>query len=145
MLLNLAVDIAYGLLDPRVAEPAMTRAAVGRMSTTPGAACAATAWRSVCGAVFAVVCARSRFAGPILAGWSGLDGFAQDTALGATPPSWQHWLGTDQLGRDMLVRTMDGGRIAIIVGLVATLVALVIGVTWGADRRLRRRPDRRAS
>jgi oligopeptide transport system permease protein len=84
-----------------------------------------------CGAVFAFVCAFS-FAGPIVAAWAGLDGFAQDTALGATAPSWQHWFGTDQLGRDMLVRTMEGGRIAITVGVVATLVALVIGVTWGA-------------
>jgi len=36
------------------------------------------------------------------------------------------------LGRDLLVRTMDGGRIAIQIGLVATAIALVIGVAWGA-------------
>lgn len=56
----------------------------------------------------------------------------QNLALGATPPSWQHWLGTDPLGRDLLTRIMYGGRVSLAVGLIATSVALVIGVTWGA-------------
>ncbi|MBT8493351.1 MAG: ABC transporter permease [Deltaproteobacteria bacterium] len=60
------------------------------------------------------------------------DAISQNIDLGAAPPSWDHWMGTDTLGRDMLVRTMIGGRIALLVGLVATVVALVIGVTWGA-------------
>lgn len=56
----------------------------------------------------------------------------QDLLNTFSPPSEQHWLGTDQLGRDLLVRIMTGGRISITVGLVATLVALTIGVTYGA-------------
>ncbi|WP_317931261.1 ABC transporter permease [Halioxenophilus sp. WMMB6] len=56
----------------------------------------------------------------------------QNLALGAAPPSWQHWLGTDTLGRDMLTRILYGGRVSLMVGLIATGVALVIGVTWGA-------------
>lgn len=60
------------------------------------------------------------------------DATSQNVDLGAAPPSWQHWMGTDTLGRDMMVRTMIGGRIALMVGLVATVVALIIGVTWGA-------------
>jgi oligopeptide transport system permease protein len=56
----------------------------------------------------------------------------QNLDLGATPPSWRHLLGTDTLGRDLLSRTLYGGRISIMVGLVATFVALVIGVTYGA-------------
>jgi oligopeptide transport system permease protein len=60
------------------------------------------------------------------------DAISQDIDLGAAPPSWDHWLGTDTLGRDMLVRIMIGGRIALLVAFVATVVALVIGVTWGA-------------
>jgi oligopeptide transport system permease protein len=52
--------------------------------------------------------------------------------LGATPPGAAHWLGTDYLGRDLLSRVLYGGRVSILVGLVATFVALVIGVTYGA-------------
>ena len=48
------------------------------------------------------------------------------------PPSWEHWFGTDQLGRDILVRSLIGGRISLMVGLVATSVSFVIGVTYGA-------------
>jgi oligopeptide transport system permease protein len=56
----------------------------------------------------------------------------QNLYLGATPPSAQHLLGTDTLGRDLFARILYGGRISIMVGLVATLVALTIGVTYGA-------------
>lgn len=43
-----------------------------------------------------------------------------------------HLLGTDGLGRDLLVRVLEGGRISLMIGLVATLVSLVIGVAYGA-------------
>jgi oligopeptide transport system permease protein len=86
----------------------------------------------VCGALFVFICLAC-FLGPIVfKAITGYDSTFQNAKLGATPPSWQHWLGTDILGRDLLVRTMMGGRIAIIVGLTATTVALLLGVTWGA-------------
>jgi oligopeptide transport system permease protein len=56
---------------------------------------------------------------------------AQDLALGATPPSLQHWLGTDTLGRDLLTRLLYGGRVSLAVGFIATTVALLIGVLYG--------------
>ena len=57
---------------------------------------------------------------------------AQNLDLGASPPSAAHWLGTDIFGRDLLTQILYGGRISLAVGFVATAVALVIGVTWGA-------------
>ncbi|NQX89215.1 MAG: ABC transporter permease [Halioglobus sp.] len=56
----------------------------------------------------------------------------QNLELGATPPSMAHWLGTDIFGRDLLTQIMFGGRISLAVGFVATVMALIIGVSWGA-------------
>jgi oligopeptide transport system permease protein len=56
----------------------------------------------------------------------------QNLAGQLQPPSWRHPFGTDLAGRDLLTRTLYGGRLSLAVGLVATLVSLVIGVTWGA-------------
>ena len=55
----------------------------------------------------------------------------QNLSLGASPPSPDHLLGTDTLGRDLLTRMMYGSRISLMVGFLATSVALVIGVIWG--------------
>jgi oligopeptide transport system permease protein len=49
-----------------------------------------------------------------------------------SPPGARNWLGTDQLGHDLLVRIFYGGRISLAVGLSATVVALTIGVIFGA-------------
>src|SRR6185295_2239226 len=43
-----------------------------------------------------------------------------------------HWFGTDSVGRDLFVRVLYGARVSLAVGLVATFVSLLIGVTWGA-------------
>ena len=55
----------------------------------------------------------------------------QDLDLGPSGPSSEHWLGTDTLGRDLLTRMMYGSRISLMVGFLATTVALLIGVVWG--------------
>lgn len=70
-------------------------------------------------------------AGPLLLG------FRQDQidwAHMAAPPlsARGHWLGTDRLGRDLLVRTLHGLRVSLAIALSATLVSLAIGVGWGA-------------
>lgn len=55
----------------------------------------------------------------------------QNLLLGAVPPSAEHWLGTDTLGRDLLTRILYGSRISLAVGFIATAVALLIGVIYG--------------
>jgi oligopeptide transport system permease protein len=56
----------------------------------------------------------------------------QNLSLGAAPPSAAHWMGTDVLGRDLFSRLLYGGRVSLAVGLCATIVSLLIGVTYGA-------------
>ena len=46
--------------------------------------------------------------------------------------SGAHPMGTDPAGRDMLARVLQGGRISLMVGIIATFVSILIGVTWGA-------------
>lgn len=48
------------------------------------------------------------------------------------PPSGAHWFGTDQLGRDLFSRVLYGGQVSLLVGIVSTAVAVVIGVIYGA-------------
>jgi len=69
----------------------------------------------------------------LLTPWIAPYGYAdQNLELGATPPSAAHWLGTDIFGRDLLTQILYGGRVSLAVGFVATAVALLIGVSWGA-------------
>jgi len=56
----------------------------------------------------------------------------QNRSLGATPPGADHYLGTDELGRDNLTRILYGGRISLAIGLVATAVSVLIDVLYGA-------------
>ena len=55
----------------------------------------------------------------------------QDRLLGPVSPCAAHWLGTDVLGRDLLARILQGGRISLQTGLVATFVSVLIGTAYG--------------
>ncbi len=57
---------------------------------------------------------------------------ATDTGLRLQPPSAEHPFGTDPVGRDILARTIYGGQISLLIGLLAMLVELFIGITIGA-------------
>ncbi|WP_147652904.1 ABC transporter permease [Vulcaniibacterium gelatinicum] len=54
------------------------------------------------------------------------------TALSVPPGTAGHWFGTDAIGRDVLARTLAGGRLSLTIGLLASVVALALGLTWGA-------------
>ncbi len=60
------------------------------------------------------------------------DPVAQDYQSALLPPSWEHPLGTDNLGRDLLSRVLYGARIDLTIGLVTTYVPLVYGIALGA-------------
>ena len=68
----------------------------------------------------------------ILAPWIAPHSYSyQNLELGAQPPFGSFFLGTDTLGRDLFSRILYGARVSLLVGFVATGVALVIGVSWG--------------
>jgi oligopeptide transport system permease protein len=48
------------------------------------------------------------------------------------PPSRDHWMGTDEAGRDLFARVLQGGRISLMVGIISTIVSLIVGVSYGA-------------
>ncbi len=74
--------------------------------------------------------------GPYLVKWT--TGFEYDTMptdgdlARSMPPSLTHPMGTDDAGRDILARVLQGGRISLMVGIISTLVSLLIGVSYGA-------------
>jgi len=84
---------------------------------------------AVLGAVFILALTLASFLTPLIA-----PGSYERTnlAIGATPPSHAHWLGTDVLGRDLLSRVLYGGCVSLSVGLAATAVSVIIGVLYGA-------------
>ena len=69
------------------------------------------------------------FVGPLLSPYVVED---YDIKYKNVAPNWAHWLGTDKLGRDILLRMMLAGRISLTVGLVATSISVAIGATLGA-------------
>jgi peptide/nickel transport system permease protein len=64
----------------------------------------------------------------VLAPWiAGHDPVATDSADVLSGTTWTHWLGTDQYGRDVLSRTLNGGRYALVVTFLATTIGTVVG------------------
>lgn len=75
--------------------------------------------------------ALAAIAAPVVADALGHDPFAPDLLARFEPPSARHPLGTDDLGRDILLRLLHGARVSLAVGLAAALAAAVIGTAAG--------------
>jgi len=84
---------------------------------------------AMAGLVMLVLIAAGALLGPLL---SPYDTTTQDVLRRYEPPTLEHPMGTDELGRDVMTRVLAGGRLSLGVGLAATLIAVVIGVTVGA-------------
>jgi hypothetical protein len=135
---NLVADIAYGWLDPRVSFGGIE---AGERRQSDGApvrsgrrflchGLAVGAWLLVL-LILAVAAAR-RWSPWSSASTATVDLF--NRMAGAVGPD--HPLGTDELGRDLLMRLLDGGRVSLLVGITAALLA-VIGTAARPARRLR--------
>ncbi|HET6444380.1 MAG TPA: ABC transporter permease [candidate division Zixibacteria bacterium] len=72
------------------------------------------------------------FLGVILVSFSPYDPETSDLSVRLQPPSLQHPMGTDQLGRDMLTRVLYGGRVSILVAFMVVVITLVVGIPVGA-------------
>ena len=68
--------------------------------------------------VFLAVLLVLSLAAPLIAQLRGVDPSTTDLFRRLEPPSAEHWLGTDDLGRDLFQRLLDGGRVSLLVGLV---------------------------
>ncbi|MGC2855485.1 ABC transporter permease [Novispirillum sp. DQ9] len=86
---------------------------------------------AVAGAVVLLLLAAASLAAPLVEAALGVDANAVNILATYAPPSAQHPLGTDDLGRDVLVRLLYGGRVSLAVGLVGALAAALIGTAIG--------------
>lgn len=85
---------------------------------------------AVLGSLLLIVLVLGALFGPII---SAQNADEQDLFSIAQPPSPEHWLGTDDLGRDLFVRLLAGGRISLTVGLLSSVIATLIGTAVGAS------------
>ena len=84
---------------------------------------------AICGSVVVAALVVLAVLAPLLAPW---DPSRLDTKRILAPPSNSHWLGTDQLGRDVLSRVLYGSRVSLAVGFVSVGIAMLIGVLLGS-------------
>ena len=109
-------------------------AAVAQMAR-PSTTYAQDAWRrlkknrmAMLGLFMIIAISAIAVLGPLLSSLSYSD---QNLSDANQPPSSAHWFGTDNLGRDLLIRVMYGARISLAIGIVASLINLTLGVVYG--------------
>jgi peptide/nickel transport system permease protein len=70
-------------------------------------------------------------AAPLIAEMRGVDPSMTDLFHRLEPPSARHWLGTDELGRDLFQRLLDGGRVSLMVGFAGAILSAILGAIIG--------------
>ncbi len=121
----------------------MRRNAAEAAAAVEGQSLWQTAWRrfvrhraSVASLVVLVIVALFSLAAPMVSQWSGetIDWAVLGNIRTEGAPSFSsgHWFGTDTLGRDLFVRTAEGARISLMVGVVGALIAVFVGTLYGA-------------
>ena len=142
-------DVIHTAPESAIAEADVLAAERG--DVIPGTSLWRDAWRrllknrlAVIGMIVVAIITVASVTGPfIIKQLTGLtpDYIPTDVALlRSIPPltgpdgsfSWTHLMGTDNQGRDLLARVLQGGQISLMVGIIATLVSLIIGVSYGA-------------
>lgn len=83
---------------------------------------------AMAGLIFLVALLLLAIFGPMLSSISYAD---QDFHESNLAPCWEHWFGTDNLGRDLFIRVLYGARISLAIGIVASIINLFIGVLYG--------------
>jgi peptide/nickel transport system permease protein len=115
----------------RASEQAVTIVSTRSSSETPSA----RAWRRLKrrkGAMIGLFIIVALIAIAILAPWvAPFDPTKQSWSLVRKPPSWMHWLGTDESGRDLLSRVIWGARASLMAGVVSITIAVSLGVPIG--------------
>ncbi len=111
----------------------MTAITVASGPPSPGATLLRAVWADWVGRVGIVLLAVTAIVavgGPILFPFdpSAVGSSARDILAAPSPA---HWLGTDELGRDVFRATLEGARVSLLVGLLATLVSMVVGTVVG--------------
>lgn len=82
-----------------------------------------------CGLVILFTILLMALFGPL---WSGYTYYQINLENKNQAPSWQHWFGTDDLGRDLFTRIWYGARISLSIGIAAAAIDVLIGVFWGS-------------
>ncbi len=87
--------------------------------------------RVACGGGILLLLALASFAAPLIAALLGQDAGDVDLYHRLAPPSLAHPLGTDEIGRDLMLRLLAGGRVSLLVGITAAMAAALLGTTIG--------------
>jgi len=124
--------------DPKPIQPGAATGQLSKGTPAKGDSLARDAWRrlrknkaAMVSLVLLILMALTCIIGPWCLHW-GLDDVDWDNFMTGPSLADGHYFGTDANGRDLLVRTLYGGRISLSVAVIATFVSLIIGVLYGA-------------